>query len=34
MGRVTQSIELVKWFEKLGIEDVPCSSSRGSRACP
>ncbi|MGE3979779.1 MAG: PEP/pyruvate-binding domain-containing protein, partial [Nitrospira sp.] len=23
MGRVTQSIELVKWFEKLGIEDVP-----------
>ena len=23
MGRVTQSIELVKWFEELGIEDVP-----------
>ncbi len=23
MGRVTQSIELVKWFEEVGIEDVP-----------
>ena len=23
MGRVTRNIELVKWFEELGIEDVP-----------
>ncbi|MDR4467596.1 MAG: phosphoenolpyruvate synthase [Nitrospira sp.] len=30
MGRVTQSLELVKWFEELSIEDVPAVGGKNA----